>query len=414
MNKCLVEHFLLVLIVVVSWSILFFFAFNAPNSKYSHLLDYDEYRTLSTSMQESSVVAFESLKQWKENNFVKLGLKTPDEAMFNQRTTAPKYLCLSIMTKNRIGSKVNYLNQLLMSILTRTYFRHQRDILIRVFNTENQAQNHRHVFDYANLVEIVNLTSQVRNSNLRVKEALDFTLVLEHLHSLRCNYSIVLEDDALVSYFWYERLQQTLADLAKTKQCWLYLKLFTGYKFFDWDWLVRPGSIMRVFIYSMLMFLVQVVVVKFTCMNELNGKRRRLLFYLLVNAVALMVVFHATSTHPSGHGVHEYATGFGMVAMLYRRETLLNLSDYIKTVVNDYVTGRSNFFEPKDLLLERYRNQTGCAEFILEPSLFQHTGMHSSLYQRDTSIEGYYLMRKSFSFIDNSKRIVFDENFLLS
>jgi hypothetical protein len=55
-----------------------------------------------------------------------------------------------------------------------------------------------------------------------------------------------------------------------------------------------------------------------------------------------------------------------------------------------------------------YREKNNLKEFIIEPSLVQHSGMHSSLYDRDTTLTGFKNLYKSYSFIDENLPIVFN------
>ena len=73
------------------------------------------------------------------------------------------------------------------------------------------------------------------------------------------------------------------------------------------------------------------------------------------------------------------------------------ISNYLKDTVNNYVYN-NKLFLAKDEAINKYRRENRLNEFILEPSLFQHVGIHSSL-------------RQDIFNSDNNKRNVLDYQF---
>lgn len=238
---------------------------------------------------------------------------------------------------------------------------------------------------------------------------MDYALILKYLHSIKCNNSIIIEDDAIISKNWFQKLDSATKQINRKDLA--YIKLFTGYKFFDWDWIVNPFVILKIILLANFIFLLQFLIVK-------NLFKRRFsfiyLFILFVNSITLVVYFNATSVNPMGAGLHEYTTGFGAVAVMIPNERLLNVSKFFEDHVNGFLENHIMQSEPKDLLLNTYRLANRQVELIMEPSLFQHIGIFSSLYLRDVTSEGYQRMFKSFSFMYDFKLIEFDINYSLS
>lgn len=255
-----------------------------------------------------------------------------------------------------------------------------------------------------------NLTAGIQNPNLRINEALDYALVMNDLTKLKCNNSLLLEDDALIANDWFSRLDSGLKHLSKRKD-WAYTKLFTGYKLYDWDWVWYPSVIIKVLMLALFLHLVQYVII-----HTLFPSRRLSplsLFLLFVNCVALVVVFNATLVNPVGAGVHEYTTGFGTVSVLVPMSKSTAIADYLKKRVNGFFENREHF-QAKDLLLDEFRRTNRLREFIIEPSLVQHMGIYSSVYMRDVTSEGYRRMFKSFSFLSDFDPIKFDLEYFLN
>lgn len=235
---------------------------------------------------------------------------------------------------------------------------------------------------------------------------MDYALVLKTINEMDCSYGLVLEDDAIISHNWFTRIQLALEQSnLKTRLNWSYIKLFIGYKLYDWEWLRYPSVIIKVLLFSIFLHIVQYTII----FNIYPKKFSKITFFLVfVNSVALIVVFNATSVNPVGAGLHEFTTGFGTVSVLIPRHRLLNISQFLIKNVDDFITGRSRDFIAKDLQLDNFRKSVGDVEFVFEPSLVQHIGYFSSVYERDVSPEGYKRMFKSFSFVSHFNPIRFD------
>jgi len=131
---------------------------------------------------------------------------------------------------------------------------------------------------------------------------------------------------------------------------------------------------------------------------------------LTVNSLSLIVIFYTTSYAPCGVGVRPYSTGFGTVSVLVPHSKLILLSNYLNQTVYAYLAGKINYINAKDLIIDTFKRENNLSEFIIEPSIVQHIGLHSSLYSRDSGNQGYKKMYKSFSWPDSKKLIRFDSS----
>ena len=132
------------------------------------------------------------------------------------------------------------------------------------------------------------------------------------------------------------------------------------------------------------------------------------LFFLILNSIYKAFFFNSTSITPFGAGVRPQRTGFGAIAVLYPLKQLELFSKYLETTVNEYVSGKSTFNGPKDILLDIYRIEKNLDELIIEPSLIQHTGLHSSLEVKNMNRYGYSKMHRSFTFVDDLNPLKFN------
>lgn len=406
------EYIYLILIFLNSWIIFLILArFILPSSKfYYYTNSYDGYLSRSKMLQESSVLANNKMKEWLINKNIRNHLFTNKH---------DNYLCVSVLSKNRIGSDVNYINHALMALLTRTPSSYKDYIYMNVFNMETFPENNRNLFETSQIFDIFNISTMYSrnnisqlliNDNLRVKEAFDYSLVLKWLHKKKCNYSVILEDDAIISYDWFERLSDAIRTIKSNN--WSCIKLFSGYKLFDWTWLLYPSIILEILFLSLFLNIPMMIVISFGLRKLCLIVRKIYYIFSFLNIIIISCVYKSTSICPINEGIHQYTTGFGTVSILIPNFNLLPYSNHILENILKYLAKEEKEFTPKDLLLDSYRLSNNLVEYIIEPSLVQHTGMHSSVYFRDLSPNGYFRMFKSFSFVDDNKPIIFNSDLM--
>lgn len=144
------EVFYIVGTFILTWSLLFLFAINSTNSKYSHLVrDYSVYLQKSKLVELSALDAISNLKAWKAQF-------QPNRSMFDLlENNQTKEICVGVMSKTRIGSNINFAAQSIMAILTRTQLRLQDRVVVRVFNTEEVPEKNTFLTnDLNNLVQV--------------------------------------------------------------------------------------------------------------------------------------------------------------------------------------------------------------------------------------------------------------------
>ena len=247
-RKPILQFLLFTTLLISNW--LFFLIFSKYMNKYSKLYHleetYQHYAQHSIQMEESSIQAQNKLEKWlnsTDHHYHKLPL-------FNRllNSSQSKPMCIGILSKSRQGSKYNYVNQAIMSLLMKTPLELDRQIKMIAFNTDETNQNH-HLLKMKHLIKIVNISANASlSSKPRLKEALDYALALEYLHREMCEYALVIEDDALIGHNWYRSLTNGLEFIKRNhnETNLFYVKLFTGYKFcavwfwrktiFDWFW----------------------------------------------------------------------------------------------------------------------------------------------------------------------------------
>ena len=66
----------------------------------------------------------------------------------------------------------------------------EKQIQIIAFNTENDSEKNVNLLKFKNLIKIETLKSSIAHENLRIKEALDYALILKYMHSQNCQNSL--------------------------------------------------------------------------------------------------------------------------------------------------------------------------------------------------------------------------------
>ena len=447
------ETYLLFAFVLASWSLAVLLAvFYLPWSKYTHLEAFESYLKRVHQLEHSSHRATQTLRSWAAArsspqgvapSLVKDALNSrPKMANDNNsnNNNNKTFMCLALMSKRRVNADVNYINQAVASILTRTRAYAWRNMSLVAFDTEKTPDTNVQLAELADLVDIVHVQSpRVYHSNNRVQEALDYVWILRYLAAQQCHYSIIFEDDALVANGWYERVVDALNLLEHqvgSSDSWLCVKLFTGYTFFDWRWIRVRTAIIYVLLKALLLFTLNYVVLYAICNHRfclataassshtyLYHKKAQVTskhltsttsFLLFVHSLGMVVWLTSTNVNPIGRSIRQFASGFGAVTVLYPHSQLEGFADFLNRTVYDFVDGKYQQFAPKDLLIDVYEKKNGLDEYLIEPSIVQHTGRHSSLYARDLSALGYSNMYRSFSYPDYLKTIQFDPTYVFS
>jgi hypothetical protein len=320
--------------------------------------------------------------------------KNHDNYLFstNPNLNDSNYLCIGLITKERFSEqKYDYATQTLISLVTRTKFKYRNNISINLYNVNKTP------FKLNKLFKVIDLSlnnNYYQHQNPKLNEALHYAQIMKLMYERKeCKYALLLEDDSIAAFNWYDKLMKAIRYLEEkeTNKEWMCLKLFTSFRYYDW--LIHPETVLDMFVFIIIQFLVQFLIIKY-----FNYNYNTFMYALIaLNILILKLFLNGSSVSPLGYGVKKYSQGFNTVAIVYPRDQLLLISNYLKDTVNNYVYN-NKLFLAKDEAINKYRRENRLNEFILEPSLFQHVGIHSSL-------------RQDIFNSDNNKRNVLDYQF---
>lgn len=151
-----------------------------------------------------------------------------------------------------------------------------------------------------------------------------------------------------------------------------------------------------------------------------KNHNHKAIFILAVNLIIFISFINSTSIKPLGYGIKQYSQGFNTVAMLYPRQQFNLFANHLEQSIKNYITGEQvKKFIPKDLSMNSYRTEMNLKEYIIEPAIFQHVGVHSSLRNLNfapTNIRNnQYRPFQSYSFMKNYNFLIkFDPNYWLT
>ena len=150
-------------ILIFQWLIYILFNFYYYSSKFNHLHGtYEEFLSRQAKLEESALKARDYF------------LSHTDHVLFNKSV---KYFCVAVLSKNCLHSPISYVNQAIMSLITRVNIKQDKNLSIIFYNLEDNPKDNKYALELSKLIHVENLLSKVNYPNARVKEAADYVLV---------------------------------------------------------------------------------------------------------------------------------------------------------------------------------------------------------------------------------------------
>jgi hypothetical protein len=426
------------------WLLTYFLSFKFTFSTNFYQVTYDsEFVDRFYFYKNSSEKALINLKKWMKENDRRTKL-------FNNAIKSNLF-CVGLVTKERVGFGKKYMqpNTIIESVtalLTRINLKYEDRVNIMIFNVDDNKE-WKDLMSVSDVLEIVNIENPFVNliqktHHAKLQEMSDYATVLKYLYNKNCKYALVLEDDGIADWDWYEKTIDAVYKLNIYADQWFCLKLFTSFGSFDW--LLHTRTVLKSILFIILFTVAQCPLLSFIiyfsnftirskygilsltkklsfslCLNGLNfykNLRKRDVILIVLHTVLFKIYLNCKNPMPIGVGIREFSQGYNTVANVYPRLYLnmigLHLEQFIKSV---YVDNQPNYglFKPQDELLKKFKEENQLREFIMQPSLFQHIGIFSSLSVRDVwnmnSLQK--LSFESYSFESYMKPIVFEKKY---
>jgi hypothetical protein len=308
--------------------------------------------------------ALVDLKDWLYDNKVELPLF--QNKLEHPTDSKPTKVCLFAATARRTKSPFSYIIQAISALLNRMdYVKHKEDVYIHVFNVDANPDKHRDVEKIRNLVPVTNIKAPYHIPHIprKYQENLDFALILRKISTLNCLYPIIIEDDGLPAEHWVDQVFRAIDQLEE-----------------------RQG-------------------------NLSNATNFPTLTHRLPKPWLAMKLYCAREKPPKTPptGLSDYFQRWNSVAITLNSSMLIEIAQQLEKNVYE---AKFDFSRPiaKDDDIAIYVEKKGYAGYCYEPVVFQHTGVYSSVVDRQTdkgAINYWYM--KSHYFESEGKPIVFDE-----
>jgi len=313
----------------------------------------------------SSKKALLDLQQWLYEHKYPVPL-FQDRFSSPGNTLPPPKVCIAITTANRPQAPFLYLIQTVSALLNRmNYAKYKDQVYVHVFNVDADPAEHKEAQIVSQFVPVTHVKQGVKEEfplPRKYQENLDNAEVMRRVNSLQCEYPILIEDDALAKNDWMDSILVAIRQMEKYERD---RREVLSSKLAPW------------------------LMVKLYCAREDD----------------------LVEVPPEGVNM-TYFQRWNTVAMMMNRQYLLNVSQHLETRVNDALA-EYNFTKPiaKDEDIDNWRNVTGLTGMCFEPVVFQHTGVFSSVENRQPdpeSVQLWYMKSKYFE--AEGKPVLFDKS----
>jgi hypothetical protein len=264
------------------------------------------------------------------------------------RGIEPPKVCVAVMTARRVNSPIAYVVQTVVALLNRMqYNKYSDDVYIHVFNVDPEPDRHTDVDHVRHLVPVTNVRVAIRGEESfplgsRSHENVDYAAILRILLEMKCEYPIIVEDDALATDNWVESINLLIHQLeARTGQekSWFVVKLYTARQ---------------------------------------SGE-----------------------TLPMTRGLNSFDQGFNSVAVMMNPMHILGFAQVLEENVENVVSKKDNTqIGHTDLLMQKFgSSKKDLFTGSFDPVVFQHTGVYSSVMDREVdeySVNLWYMSAKDF------------------
>lgn len=408
------ELVFIVPLLVVIW---FTAAFLSRNNRYSHFYNTSNVERIRENHRMYAETAQKALQDM---------LAYTKEKQISRIFDKSDEFCVGVLSMARTKApERKYLTTLMTSLVTRIPWHLQDHVSIRLFVMDRHPELHGEAIEMSRLFRVVkpdhpeniSIPEEGRYGHYIAKEALDYLAAMRALG--HCQHALLLEDDALAAYDWFAKVDELLGQIKNTD--WLYLKLFAPFTWMGWS-SDKIGQIVTLAALGLAgalvasFFLGTFLTGQHYAYEAVNGSPRATLephfaspLSTLLMLPFFIVLFHCIGRQhllPFTHGVHAFPLNASMVATLYPQGQLQRLANHFEHLLRSQSDSPHPRYDAKDIIATAYKRANNLVELIAVPSIFQHTGIHSSLGFKGTNTERQLCIATNFK--DDNSPIVFD------
>ena len=421
--------------LILAFSLILHYSLSKLGKRIPYCLYYQNDTTklkeLGERRRQESVQTIADIRQYR--------VKTGDTGPLFDRCH-PCKLCVGVVSIAR--NEGSYLTQSVAAMLSRTSWELQDEIRIFIHNINSPPEENREALDLKDLLFLKNVTynpelnpETLSHAKPTLRETLDYIATLEILLESDCEYSLVVEDDALAATNWAFDLLDMLDSLDDDNlKPWIVLKLFSSFKWIPW-FFGENHAIFDVFqlLAATIVVVAVIIAIYWICVMLFFHISRKdedfveafelptgkLVEANILSTIALSVTMGLflycagkPNVVPYEDGVHSVSIGASAVANLYPRIGLKLLHEHLtREFVKLKSVGKLENMKNKDLYFRKLRNElektngVQYQELIRLPNLFQHIGVQTSLGKfssHETTVVSPH-------FLDDDKAVRLDE-----
>lgn len=408
------ELVFIVPLLVVIW---FGTAFLSRNNRYSHFYGAS---SVERMRQNHRMYAETAQKAWQDM------LAYTKEQQISRIFDRSDEFCVGVLSMARtVAPERRYLTTLMASLATRIPWHLQSRVSIRIFVMDRHPELHTEATEMGRLFRVVkpahpdniSIPEEGRHGHYIAKEALDYLAAMRALE--HCRYALLLEDDALAAHDWFAKTEELLGQIKDAN--WLYLKLFAPFTWMGWskDGIGHIVTLVALGLSGALVasfLLATFLDGQHSAYEAVDGDRRAKVeprfaspLGTLLMLPFFIVLFHCIGRQhlfPFTRGVHAFPLNASMVATLYPRGQLQRLANHFEHLLRSQSASPHPRYDAKDIIPTAYKRANNLVELIAVPSVFQHTGIHSSLGFKGINTERQLCVATNFE--DDGSPIVFD------
>ncbi|XP_078673953.1 GPI-N-acetylgalactosamine transferase PGAP4-like [Branchiostoma floridae x Branchiostoma belcheri] len=312
-----------------------------------------------------------------------------------ERTSKPDLAITVVTVARRSGGKSKPDPQYLTQVVARfaELLTQQKNVIFQVCNVNTPPESHREAVYLSKYVPVISRNSSFAASEQPTsvhkfeKEKQDYVFCMEQSLQLQPNYLLMVQDDAVPRTDFFPVFQHLLkyniegkivhGDLQTNPEKWAFWKLYYPER---WQGYGNEGRLFLELVCSGLIG--GSLFVTLNCcgvFTDRDSRRRTTVFVLgFFYAVLLcLAIGRQYLIELRRLSAHTYtvvdAPDCCIPAVLYNPEQVADIVQYLKGVTCSSLL-------PIDLALDKYIHSSGLKQYLVEPNLFHHIGIVSTLH----------------------------------
>eukprot|EP01083_Nonionella_stella_P077866 212848_1 len=254
----------------------------------------------------------------------------------------------------------------------------QADVTVLICNVGKSVADHTELAPYENSLTFIQLNSSTKLSNDRVQRLHSAECMSECSRRTHADYVLMLEDDAVAARTFLPRALSQLQSLERRDPNWGLLKLFWSDIYDGWSLEDIPKIVS--------LMIIGIALPPLAVWNR-SGHLKRILPVLLYSAHICTAILVSALLIGKQNIFPAISSDDGVYSGIFRGDVYAVATLYPHAVTEEII---SRLRDPRSLEVDfetwRSVRSVGRVPYIMQPSLFQHVGVHTSLEGHRTGV----------------------------